>query len=474
MRIFKPLLMLTLFLQFSITTASTLDDLKNVFKSYSGSSYINKPAVLNSQRSGHYTLGGASTRSPNKYLQPLSVSAPGLRMGCNGWDAHFGSMSHIKSVELKRFLNAVLKSGANYAFMIGLDTLCPMCKKTMDQLNKIAADINALGLSSCNSAALALGGLLPQTQATQKYLCPQIAVSSGWASDMAAANQGCGAENKSDEIYAKAKENKEIQDIVDQFIVDKGNLAWKILKKRNFSNRPSEDDDLRELVMSFSGSIILQQSGEQIKKYSYLPSLAGDKSLYDAMLQGGEAMIYSCDDTKECLQPTRTKKLTVPKEKSFTGLVEKHLLSIKNKLLHDAGEYTEPEMQLITSTKKIPLIKALSAQATHSFVFEVIDLSQYAEIIAVDIIDDYINELIDVIRAGSANINLGKEESLRFERSLMEAKRLMMYRRTNTEKQNTLTHDFIKKVQLIEKMTANEMSSDFMQMAKWAAKQGKI
>ena len=454
-----------------VSVAGTIADLKNFHKSYSGATNIHGPTVMNTQRSGLYTAGGISSRTPSHRLSPFSISTPAVRGGCTGADAYFGSMSHIKSGELKNFLNAVLTSGANYAFMIGLETLCPTCKKQMDYLNRLATEINGMGVDSCFAAASALGNVLPQSQASHDYLCPQLATATGYASDRAAAHQGCFAKNESETVYSRANENPETKKLLDQFFL-KGNLAWMVLKKRSFTGRDSEDDDLREMIMTLSGSLIQAGNAEQ-GKLTALPSLASDKNLYEALLRGGKASIYRCDTKEDCLNPTRDAKslLEITEKQSFAGLVQARLESIQAKAKADEGAYTEEERQLITSTRKIPLLKAINAQASHSYVFEIIDLTQYAEIIAVDMLDDYVNEMIDVMRVDAKRFQQSDKLAKQFEQQLIEAKTYMQYRKTSLEQEHSLTMDFVNKLQLIEKMTADEMASDLLQMAKWSARQ---
>ena len=463
----------------TIAKAGATDNIRAFFKSNGGAINITEAGGHSGQRSGHYTLGGFTSRSNMVTVHPFSAQGPGLRGGCLGTDANFGSFSHIKSAELKRLLQGIISSGANYAFMIGFETLCPMCKKAMDQLNKLAQDINQWGMNNCNMAAAAMGSVLPQTEATSKYLCPHLATETGVASDYAAARQQCGAQGRANEVYARAKASGgDSAQVVKDFLVDKGNLAWRILKRRNYFKADSgEDDTLKELMMSLSGSIILQETNEA-RKFNILPSLASDKSIYNALLIGGDgnaATIYQCDTRDEdgCINPTQAQRFVVPEEQSFAGHVKRILISIQDKVLRDEGELTKAEIDLINATRKIPIEKAITVQATHSFVAEIINLPDYAEIVAADLLEDYLNEMLDAVDHGSRQIQMDRENMAQFRKNIQDAKYRIRLRNKKDEETFNKAFDFVQKLQLIEKMTAGEFSADLMQVVEWSANGGR-
>ena len=84
-----------------------------------------------------------------------------------------------------------------------------------------------------------------------------------------------------------------------------GNIAWKALQKNAFL---SGDTELAELLMSLSGTIILQSgsSDDASHQFKVLSSLAADNQLLKALLHGGSAKLYVCDTTSAdgCINPT--------------------------------------------------------------------------------------------------------------------------------------------------------------------------
>jgi hypothetical protein len=124
---------------------------------------------------------------------------------------------------------------------------------------------------------------------------------------------------------------------------------------------------------------------------------------------------------------------------------------------------------LAVNLRKIPIEKAITVQSTHAFVAEIINLPDYAEIIAADLLEDYLNEMIDVLEYGATQIQMDRTKMAQFKEGIKDAKYNIQYRRTRDEKTYNKAFDFIQKVQLIEKMTAGEFSSDLMQVMEWSA-----
>ena len=457
-----------------LVVAGPSEHLSNFFNRNGGGINITAAGGHGGQRAGYYTLGGVSSRSPMSTVNPISFQGPGFRGGCPGIDAQFGAFSHIKSPELKKLLNNIVSAGANYAFMIGFETLCPMCKKTMDQLNKLAQEINQWGINSCETAATIMGGILPKTEASTNYLCPHLGEASGFASDRAAAKHDCGVHGKADEVYARAKNDPKTEKIAKSFMKN-GNLAWMILKSKSYfanDNQDGRDDLLRELMMSLSGSLIAQTSNEQ-RDFRPLPSLVNNENLYNALLLGGvhnAAEIYRCDTYGEegCLNPGK-QPLTITEAQSFKGKTAVILRGIQQKILNDEGALTPAEIEFVNNCRSIPIEKAFTVQATHSFVGEIINLEDYAEIIAADLLVSYLDEMLSALEYGTRTVNANDEEIDKFRKEIKDAKYRIHYRRTQDQKVYSRAFDFIQKLQLIEKMTAGEFSADLMQSAQWAA-----
>lgn len=107
----------------------------------------------------------------------------------------------------------------SYAFMIALESISPEIYNVMNELQAIAQKINGLNVNTCEAEATALGGMLPQSDATSKHLCQTMVTSMG-VSDWTAARHQCGVGGERHRIL-----DKQHQDLQNTFN-DEFNLVW--------------------------------------------------------------------------------------------------------------------------------------------------------------------------------------------------------------------------------------------------------
>ena len=468
---FKPMLLISLSLYSLWSQADSIaDSMQNFYNRIGGSSNITPAGSYAGQMSGHYTLGGISTRSHSENFQPFSMTGPGMRMGCGGVDLHMGAMSWIKAAEFKRLMQSITTSGMNYAYMITFETLCPLCKKTMDQLNKIAQELSQWNIDACNTSAALIGGILPKTEAVQKVVCENISTEQGTLNDRARSRQACGAGGEAERYLERARNNddersKKFRD----YLTNKGNLAWMVLEKNKFAERAP--NDLKELIMTLSGSIIINDNNDQSKQVWLAPK-AAEQTLINALMYGGhsnKAKIYKCDTHVKygCLNPTYNKDLIINSEFSFVGKVKSSLVSIQNKIRADRGTLTTQEIELI-NTAKIPLLKAINVQSAYAFASEIIKLEDYAELIASDLLEDYLTELLDVVQAGVRTINASDQVISDFIQGVQDARSRLIYIKSRDVKRINQALDLVQKIQVLEKMLAGEFSADLARSIDWA------
>ena len=149
------------------------------------------------------------------------------------------------------------------------------------------------------------------------------------------------------------------------------------------------------------------------------------------------------------------------------GKLKKILTSIQTKVRSDQGALTNEEIELI-NTAKIPLLKAINVQTAYSFAGEIIKLEDYAELIARDLLEDYLIELLDTVQAGARTIAAPDQVLSDFINSIQDVRQRIMYLKNRDVKRINQALDLVQKVQLLEKMLAGEFSADLARSIDWA------
>lgn len=384
MKIIKPLsLLLGVLIGLSSTASADVNsDMNNFFNKLGFASNTSQPQVWQGQAAGYASGGSIYARTQVKQIQLVSMTLPDINAGCGGIDAYLGAFSFINGEQLQRFAKQIMSNAAGYFFDLALQTTVPEIKQAKDFLQKLATDINSTNLSSCQAAQGIVGGLFPRTQVSQQKVCQDISGESNIFSDWAASRQGCTVGGKLDSVQDKAgaKDKERVMKNI--------NLMWNALSKNRLFDGNKE---LKEFIMTLTGSLVFGANGE----ITPLPARTTDRDLVKAMMDGGTAQIYHCNDADKCLKVVSNTNVTISKDKALKAQISSLLTSIQNKAITDTA-MTEQEKGFISSTS-IPVFKYLvdpqMLGISNSLVYQLTDYIGY------DILLQYIQELIQQARA---------------------------------------------------------------------------
>lgn len=384
MSIVKPLsLLLGVLIGLSSTASADVNsDMNNFFNKLGFASNTSQPQVWQGQAAGYASGGSIYARTQVKQIQLVSMTLPDINAGCGGIDAYLGAFSFINGEQLQRFAKQIMSNAAGYFFDLALQTTVPEIKQAKDFLQKLATDINSTNLSSCQAAQGIVGGLFPRTQVSQQKVCQDISGESNIFSDWAASRQGCTVGGKLDSVQDKAgaKDKERVMKNI--------NLMWNALSKNRLFDGNKE---LKEFIMTLTGSLVFGANGE----ITPLPARTTDRDLVKAMMGGGTAQIYHCNDADKCLKVVSNTNVTISKDKALKAQISSLLTSIQNKAITDTA-MTEQEKGFISSTS-IPVFKYLvdpqMLGISNSLVYQLTDYIGY------DILLQYIQELIQQARA---------------------------------------------------------------------------
>ncbi len=342
----KPLFILCAAL-LTVTPAASADvnsDMNQFFNKLGFASNTTQPGVWQGQAAGYAYGGSLYARTQVKNVQLISMTLPDINAGCGGIDAYLGSFSFINGEQLQRFVKQIMSNAAGYFFDLALQTTVPEIKTAKDFLQKMASDINSMNLSSCQAAQGIIGGLFPRTQVSQQKVCQDIAGESNIFADWAASRQGCTVGGKSDSVRDKASDKDK------ERVTKNINIMWNALSKNRMFDGNKE---LKEFVMTLTGSLVFGPNGE----ITPLSARTTDRSIIRAMMEGGTAKIYHCNDSDKCLKVVADTPVTISRDNAQKSQITKLLASIQNKAVSDTP-LDDKEKGFISSTT-IPVFKYL-------------------------------------------------------------------------------------------------------------------
>jgi conjugative transfer pilus assembly protein TraH len=445
------------------TYAGIGEDLMLFFKSAGMASNVTTPGSFQDQAAGFYTGGSIVTRNAVRNAQIATVQMPGFRAGCGGIDLWMGGFSHIKSDQLVEMLRNIGSAAASYAFMLAMQTVSPQIYNILNEINNLASQINQTNINTCEVAATAVGGMWPKSDQANKHLCQAMGSNLGAFSDWSAARQGCGAGGDREKVFRERGSDPRYKDM----FVGEFNLAWKAIQANDFLKA---DRELAQLFLTLVGSIIVRSGGAQTSYYkertvgdkSYevitLPGHADRDDVITGLLMGGSTPIYICHD-ETCLH-SNLSKVNLSDNHALHKRVHKILESLVQKIYED-GEPTSEEKDFLNSTK-LPVFKMLNVLTAFRKGHAPLDIHQYADLIALDVLYKYILEVIDIVHDGVTQlraIQVDESHMERFLNQLRIARERITLRRNNAFQHMDTVLSFIQSTQLIEKQLHMMMGS---------------
>lgn len=386
-------------------------DLEGFFHKMGTTTNAISPGVHNDQSAGYYSGGGLSVRNRARNSQLATLQLPNFKAGCGGIDMFTGGFSFVSSAELVNALKSIGSSAASYGFMLAMKTFAPSVQSVMAELQDMASKINQANINSCETAATMLGGVWPKSDLTSRHICTSMGSGGGMFKDWAAARQGCGSGPERSIVMGRKGATEGYKNI----LADEFNIAWEVIKRNNYL---FGDRELAELCMTISGTIIAYKEGESRKVVTY-PSKADNDDLVKVLFEGGSVAGYGCDETEKCLR-IQAKNYNIAAG-GFGNRVRKTLSDITKKAINDEA-LNEKEIAFIGKVR-LPVYKMVNVLATYKRAEY--DLKDFTDIICVDLIHQYITEILDVMLEEVANLRnaqVSDEEVNKFIAQLQKAK----------------------------------------------------
>lgn len=382
----------------SFTQANIAGDLDAYFNQLGYASNVTAPAAFQSQAAGFYGGGSLYVRNPVRQYQLVQLDLPSYRAGCGGIDLFTGSMSFLSQEKLVDLGKQVMSNGGAYAVDVMLATTVPELKQVRDYLQSLEQAANQASINSCEMAQHFVGGLFPKTAASQQKICKDQGTmgKEGLFSDYVKARMECSGAG-----FDKAMKHAANNETLKKQVVLNKNIVWSILHSQSFLSR---DKELAEMVMSLTGTLIIDGQG----KVTNVPSLAGSGALMNALIGGQEnlkAKMWRCQD-EACLT-VKMNTLSIPETATLSYRIKAIIESINQKLLADEKP-TAAEINFLSLTS-LPVMKFLSVLNSTRYGSAAIDMSEYASLIAQDLLTHYLSELLQEVTNATAGAELNDD-----------------------------------------------------------------
>ncbi|HEM7073837.1 TPA: conjugal transfer protein TraH [Legionella pneumophila] len=411
----KNVIISALILHSSALFATVGQDLDGFFNGMGYASNVTSPAAFESQAAGFFGGGSLYARNQVRQYQLVQLDLPSYRAGCGGIDLFTGSMSFLSEQKLVDLGKSVMTNAGAYAVDVMLASTVPELKQVRDYLQQLEQMANQASINSCQLSQNMVGGLWPKTAESQQKVCKDQAAmgKEGLFSDYVKARMACSGTGF-DNVMSKASEDPERKK---QVVINK-NLVWSLLQAKSFIN---SDRELAEMVMSLTGTIIINKEG----KVTNFPSLAGNADLINALLGVGNgdhtAKIWRCEDVgagSQCMEMS-LKDITIPEASTLTYKIREIIGDIRTKLVNDEKP-GQKEISFL-SMVSLPVMKFLQVFLSTQYASAAVDIEEYSMLIAQDLLTHYLTELLTEVDNATAGSELNEDLVKQIQKRVREA-----------------------------------------------------
>ncbi len=432
----------------TVAKADLNDELNNFFDKVGAHVNTTSGEVYQGQKAGYMTGGGLTIRNRVMNSRPATVNLPRFDAGCGGIDIFTGGFSFINDEQLVETLKSIGSSAMGYAFLLGLETVSPQVSGVIKNLQTWSNKINALNINSCEVASGLVGSVWPKQALENQQVCRLLAGQKGMYSDFGSARGGCSQSAEFKKVKNSTEQDNELKDI----LWEEFNVAWEAIQKQSYLAR---DKELAEFFMSLLGTVIVRK--DENTCIEYFPSKICDESFLNTLLEGGEATIYECNNRKQCLVVTE-KKIFLSPSTAWLGRIKNQLLAMQDKILRDQ-ELSEEEKTLLAKSR-LPLYKIVNILTAYKKGTCPIDLYHIADIVAMDLLMQYLREVIELIREGAFQLKRKQMYETPIKEYLEELNRVeqtVRYYESRSSQLMEREFQLIQRMQLIEEQLRAEI-----------------
>ncbi|MFN7779858.1 MAG: conjugal transfer protein TraH [Betaproteobacteria bacterium] len=364
-------------------------EMQRMFNDLGAIGNVTSPGAFRGQARNLYTGGSLMMRAPGRNYPLIQAQLPSLKAGCGGIDMYGGAFSFINKQQFVALLQNIGSNAVGYAFKLALQSISPDIDKLLTELQDQLNKINAMNINSCEAAQALVNGVVGEYDQSVQSGCANIAQYLGSVSDRAEARLTCASNAPSVVRTAANSADPNVRNAT----FAKGNVTWNALNQVGGSISRQE----KELIMSLIGTVIVTpptDDGSGAGPRMLEPTLTGIRDLLlgkaDSATAGlVDVDVYVCDETVECLNPSRATVSVKP----FTRLVAERLKRISDNIATRSAQ-TPADIGFINQTSEpvyrmLAVANAVPGSGTAETLIET-----YKDVIALDYAETFLNRAI--------------------------------------------------------------------------------
>ena len=364
--------------------------IREYYQEWSGMMASTAPGYYEGQTRGYMVGGSVIVKFPRKSVDLLSINPPRVKAGCGGIKLYGGAFSFANLEEFKDYAQAVLQDAVGLVFELALQHLTPSVAQAFRHIQNLLEQAKKYLSDSCYAAhALVkpLEGILGEALG-EKVFARRLGEEMKDSGESVDANEARRRIEKGEDDSPEKRRKLSV------------NVAWAALKNIPGSDLFGSGNQGRELVMSFTGTTIIDYRNgfENPEIRTYLSDIDFDKLLNG--WEAGDVHVLRCvSDYEKCLDVTDS---TAPAFEGLNELVMQKLVDIVNKVERNKF-LSEDETAFLNSVTFIPLRNYLHA-ASHAEGGMAVVVLQTAPIIAGWLAVNYYSEVYRIARQARADL----------------------------------------------------------------------
>ncbi len=437
-------------------------DMQKFFTEIGGNTNVSPAGAYKGQEGGFYTGGSLFVRNPTRDIQLVNVQVPGMAMSCGAIDVFTGGIGFVDSTKIVEMMKAVGSNAAGYLFSLAAKQLSPQIMNQIEELQSWANEANWNNINSCQAATKIIDSSVGYFQESAKKNCMDKGLSAGGDDygNYVKARHKCQNQR---EVNAKNREAATDDQLKDSVITNV-NIVWRAIQ--NNPMLAALDPEIKYLLMSLTGTvvIIVDENSSALTKKVYVSKLYSD-DIINNLSSSKRFKVYSCRDAANGCLEVIDREIEIPPEKTFVGQVRAILHSLEQKAILDEP-LTDKEKAFLETTT-LPIYKMLNVHAAFSKGVSLMFVTDYAEVIAMDILYRYLDRGISEVMQAFSNNLLPKGMDAEFCRMIVLAReRVRDLRQMQMQRLNT-TYELVSKVQMMEKQVSAIVSSQLYNSMNW-------